>query len=132
MTLVFDAEPLIALFLDEPGAQAVQQLLEHVAEGPEDAWISVVNLGEVVSVLSRKAPRARDELVAWVLSAGIRPASADPVWPQAGWIKGHHRLSLADAFALATAQRLDGELVVRRDPHFEVAPALGVRLLTVG
>jgi predicted nucleic acid-binding protein len=132
MTLVFDAEPLLALFLDEPGADRVRQMLERVAEGSEEAWISVVNLAEIASVLTRKAPGARDELIAWILAAGVRAASADTLWPQAGWIKGQNRISLADAFALATAQHLGAELVVRRDPHFLVASSLGIRLRHLG
>lgn len=40
-------------------------------------------------------------------------------------------MSLADAFALATAREKNAMLVAARDPHFDVARTLGVELLRV-
>lgn len=58
----------------------------------------------------------------------MRPASADETWRGAAEIKAAHALSLADAFAIATAKRKGATLVAGNDPDFAVASKLGVEL----
>lgn len=132
MTFVFDAQALIAYALDEPGADVMEEILNRVREGERPAWCSVVNLAELRYVLLRRSPESADGFVSWCIETGIQQASVDDVWPAAARIKANHTVSLADAFALATAASLDATLVTGRDPDFDVAPSVGVRLLRIG
>jgi len=45
-TIVFDAEPLIAYFCNEPGSDTVETYVDAV-EGTADGYISAINLAEV-------------------------------------------------------------------------------------
>ena len=45
-TVVFDAEPIVAYFCDEPGSDIVEQYVAAV-EGVADGYISAINLAEV-------------------------------------------------------------------------------------
>ena len=111
---VLDASAVIALFLDEPGASQLERLLrERVAR------MSVVNAAEVVDVLVRRHGRAADEVADAVDElAALVPASAD-VAMQAGGLRARlfdrrsRRVSLADCFVLATAER--DEAIVTTD-----------------
>ncbi|WP_231727232.1 hypothetical protein [Halobacterium sp. CBA1132] len=52
-TIVFDAEPLIAYFCNEPGSDTVETYIEAV-EGAADGYISAINLTEVRITESRR------------------------------------------------------------------------------
>jgi predicted nucleic acid-binding protein len=111
MTVVLDACALIALLRDEPGAAVVESLL---GEGPGSCYAHAINLCEVYYDFLRASdePTAR-AAVADLLSAGVVPREdlAPALWQAAGRVKVRHRLSLADAFAVALADALDAELV---------------------
>ena len=59
----------------------------------------------------------------------IVPITDNAIWKEAGKIKGVHTISLADAFAVATAIIKDDKLVVGRDDDFNKAdtPLIKVR-----
>lgn len=61
---VFDAEPLIAHFYDEPGAARVESLLTGVYDGDSTGFLSEVTATEIVYK------------IAW-LEAGDRPTDAE-------------------------------------------------------
>jgi ribonuclease VapC len=132
VTLVFDAQALLAYFLDEPGAARVREMLKSVAAGQEEAWCGLVNLAEVRYVALRERPELADELVDWLLSIGVQPAGADATWWDAADIKAPRKgMSLADAFALATAKAKRATLVAGSDPDMEAANELGIKLVRV-
>lgn len=131
MTLVFDAQPLLAYFLGEPAGRSVREILRAVGAGGEVAWASVVNLAEVDYTLRRRTPRKVGALLEWLLATGVKPASADDTWKEAARIKAEHSIGIADAFALATALEKRATLVVGDDPDFDNADALGVDLKRV-
>lgn len=131
MNIVFDAEPLLAFLKGEAQAPAVRDLLDEVASGRLDGYVSAVNMAEVQYVLERDAPRLAADLVKWLVESSLRIVGAGQTWVDAGRIKARHSISLADAFAIATARQVQGDLVVASDPHFKVASALGVALRTV-
>lgn len=132
MTLVFDAEPLLAFFGGEDGAAAVRDRLLAVAAGHEEAVSNAVNLAEVLYVLRRRDPGRADGLLDWLLQAGIGVAPCEDTWREAARIKALNAVPLGDAFALATAVHTRGTLVVGRDPHFDIAKKLGVDVVRVG
>lgn len=105
MTVVLDSWAVLTLLQDGPGASRVARELER---GPIMSWI---NLGEVLYILRRRhGSREADATVrdlCRVLHVELPP---ETVIRAAAAIKAEHRMSYADAFAVATALRHDGEL----------------------
>lgn len=133
MTLVFDAEPLLARFLGEPGWQSFVRLLDRVAGGQERAYISRVNLAEVRYKLDRRRPGFARGALASLAFDGVEPYPCEPVWEAAASLKARHpALSLGDAFAAATARHVQGDLVVAADKELRrVCTAEGIRVRRV-
>lgn len=107
MTAVLDASALLALLFDEPGAEAVADI---VADG---AAMSAVNLAEVATVLVRN-----DRDPAIILKPVCEQVSVQPftdsdalavgvLYPQVS----SRGLSLGDRACLALAQHLDAPAV---------------------
>lgn len=133
MTLVLDAQPLLAWFLDEPPAERVEAILMRSAEGREAAAASRVTLAEVAFHLQRKNPDRALPSLREVLERGLAAVPCEPAWERAATIKARHAtISLADAFAAATAASLRGELVVSGDDALQRAcVAEGVKVRRV-
>ena len=71
MTVVFDAEPLLAFSFDETGADAVERRRDLVYEGERAGYVPTTNRAEVRCVAGRKTSLARadmriDALRGWV------------------------------------------------------------------
>lgn len=82
-TIVFDAEPLIAYFCDEPGSDTVETYVEAV-EGAADGYISAVNLAEVHYAVRAIDGEARADAVVDVLAeSGIRRVDTEETWAAA-------------------------------------------------
>jgi ribonuclease VapC len=105
--VVLDAWSVIALLRDEPGAAAVERA---IAGG--GALMSWINVGEVLYIESRAAGEtaAAGAVDALVRQVDVRDADAELVLAAAR-IKARHRLSYADAFAVALAQRSHAPLL---------------------
>ena len=70
--VVFDAEPLVAYFCDEPGSDTVETYVDAI-EGPADGYISAVTLAEVHYVVRAIGGEDRADAVIEVLDeSGIR------------------------------------------------------------
>lgn len=118
-TIVFDAEPLIAFFCDEPGSDAVETYIEAV-EGAADGYISAVNLAEVHYVVRAIDGEVRADTVVDVLAeSGIRRVDTEETWSVAADFKAQYAPALGDAFALATASTLDGTLLAGADDDYD-------------
>ncbi|AWB28377.1 PIN domain-containing protein [Halococcoides cellulosivorans] len=118
-TVVFDAEPLVAYFCDEPGSDTVERYVTAV-EGAVDGYISAVTLAEVHYVVRAIDGADRADAVVDVLEeSGIRRVDTADVWRHAAEFKFHHAPSLGDAFALGTAAQIDGTLLVGADDDFD-------------
>jgi PIN domain nuclease of toxin-antitoxin system len=115
-TVVLDASAVVALLLDEPGAEAVESHLMSAS-----ARISTVNAAETVDVLTRVHHVEPDHLATQFedLLSAVTPVSATvDVAMRAGELRARHwrrdqRVSLADCFALATAEA--GDRIVTTD-----------------
>lgn len=104
MRVLFDAEPLLAFAFDEPGADAVEEILEGVYDGDVDGYVTTVNLAEVRYVAARSSsPERADEHVAGLKRMGLREYGVDDLWKRAAAVKTEHTLALGDAYALAAA-----------------------------
>ncbi|MBI4394443.1 MAG: PIN domain-containing protein [Euryarchaeota archaeon] len=127
--IVFDAEPLVAFFLDEPGADRIETFLDEVRAGRASAACSVVNLSEVRYVLARKNKGRAREALTWLQAAGVEAADAIETWDHAADIKAEHAsISLGDAFALATAAERGATLIAWDEDQTSVAKAIGVKV----
>lgn len=118
-TIVFDTEPLVAYFCNEPGSDTVETYVEAV-EGAADGYISAINLAEVHYVVRAIDGEERADAVVDVLGeSGIRRVDTDETWPSAADFKYRYALALGDAFALGTAAHVDGTLLVGADGDYD-------------
>jgi len=107
--------------MDEQGAENVADLLKQVLERKIRGYINVINLAELYYILSRKSRKIADEKERNIKNFGVKivPVNDDALWKEAALLKANHSLSLADAFAAATAKTLKSKLVVGADPEFD-------------
>jgi ribonuclease VapC len=117
---VLDAFAFMAYFENETGAERVEQILQDVRDGKARAFISIINLGEVVYNTERKhgLNKAQDTLaLIQEIPVEVLPADDETV-PAAAHLKANHPISYADAFAIVAAQKLHGT-VVTGGPEFQ-------------
>ncbi|MBX8642909.1 MAG: PIN domain-containing protein [Thermoplasmata archaeon] len=119
--LVFDTSSLLMLYLGEEGAETVAKLLSDVSEGKAKGYVNVVNLAELYYILHRRSEQVAVEKEKNLRAYGVRVYEIDDgeLWRQAAKLEALGSISLADAFAAATAQIIDGELVVGLDDEFD-------------
>lgn len=126
----FDSEAILAFYLDEEGAEVVEDCLEQVQSGAAEGYINVINLTEIYYILSRVNPELAEETERKLRLLGLRvvPVEDDGLWREAARVKAKHSLSLADAFAVATAEVFKSNLVVGSDKEFK---ELNIQLLRI-
>jgi predicted nucleic acid-binding protein len=118
-TVVFDTEPLVAYFCDEPGSDTVERYLDAV-EGTADGFISTVNLAEVHYVVRAIDGETRANTVVDVIGeSGIRNVDTELTWSAAAEFKFRYSPSLGDAFALGTAAHVEGTLLIGADDDYD-------------
>ena len=111
---LFDAWAMMAYFQnEEPAAEQVSQWLEAALRKKVEVYISIINVGEVYyrvgKVLgTQQAEDILNDLVS--LPVQVIPAENELVLSAARW-KMRHAISYADAFAAATAEKLNAVLV---------------------
>jgi len=105
----------MALFNDEPAADAVELLLQKAGLGTHRLLLCVVNWGEIYYSVTRGASLEMAEQKAKEIAAvpiELVPVDADlHLVRQAAIYKATHKLSYADAFAGALAKIRKAELV---------------------
>lgn len=124
-TYVLDAFAVLALFRDEPGADAVEDLIRRARQGDALLAMSVVNLGEVVyRTIRKRGVEAAADALARIGELPVEAVEVDrALATDAAYLKGRHRISYADCVAAALARRLGGTLVTG-DPDFRVFETL--------
>jgi ribonuclease VapC len=125
-----DSSAVLALLQGEPGMQIVRQLLEEAERERAAVYLSVVTLTEIISSLVKTHGEgaARDELQV-VLTMPVQIESPTRAHcAEAGWLRGRHRLSIADAVIAIQVMAADAELV-HKDPEFEAVVGLRQRWL---
>jgi predicted nucleic acid-binding protein len=122
---VLDSFALLAFLADEPGADIVREILEYGQRHDSSVWMSVINLGECLYIVEREQGlTAAHRAIAAVRQLPVKEAIADRERTfAAAHIKAHHKLSFADAFAVALAQEKSAT-VVTGDPEFKQAETL--------
>ena len=130
--LVLDSFALVSLFHREPGWQVVQRALYDQEKARSRAVLNWINWGEFFYIVKRRVGAAKtiDALrLLEQLPIDLFPVD-QPLVQAAAEIKSEHPISYADAFCVATAQRLDAA-VVTNDPEFEsVERLIKIRWLT--
>lgn len=118
-TVIFDAEPLVAYFCNEPGSDTVETYVDAV-EGAADGYISAINLAEVHYIVRAIDGDERADAVVDVLEeSGIRRVDTEQTWRLAADFKFRYSPALGDAFALGTAAHVDGMLLVGADDDYD-------------
>ncbi len=126
MTVVFDAEPLLAFSFDEPGAGTVERWLDRVYDGDVDGYIATINLAEFRYIAIRETSVAQaDSHINTFRDMGLREVSIDSLWSVASELKAAYSPSIGDAYAAAAATTLDEEgqnvtLLVGADDDYDV------------
>jgi predicted nucleic acid-binding protein len=120
LSLVFDSEPLIAYFIGEPSAFKVVELLRKKSDGELNAYINLVNISEIYYIVHRIDPSRVEDKIDYLRNNGIQfiPVLDNDIWKTAAQIKSQYRMSLADAYAAATAIQTESTLVIGRDKEF--------------
>lgn len=122
--LTFDAEPILALFLNEPGATTTAGLLQKIQNNEAKGYINIFNLTEVYYTIARRDPKVAEEKQKLLRLYGLKvvPVEDNGLWREAALIKNKYLLSLGDAFAVATAQAYKSKLVVGSDRELKNLP----------
>ena len=110
MTVVFDAEPLLAFSFDEPGAAEVESWLDQIYDGKINGYVSTINLAEFRYIAARKT--SVDEADAYIdalREMGVNTYDIDELWEAVSGLKTNYALSLGDAYALAAATELEND-----------------------
>jgi predicted nucleic acid-binding protein len=112
--VVLDAWAVLAFLQgEEPAASRVRHLLHEAYSQEVELFLSIINLGEVVYRVGKvRGETEANETLAQIrrLPITIVLASDDAVWAAVRY-KMHYAISYADAFAVATAEKLDAALV---------------------
>lgn len=124
MIKVFDAYAVLCWMQGEPGSAYVEYLMDQAEKNALEIQISAVNIGEVFYHLvkngqSEVAASFLSDIKRRVFPWRVVPASNSRVW-EAAKLKGEYRISYADAFAIALAKEIGGELVTRDPEIIEV------------
>ena len=121
MSVVFDAEALLAFAFDEPGAAAVEEWLDRVYDSEADGLVTTINLAEFRYVAARYAsPEAADAYIADLRRMGVEEYAVDSLWKRVSEVKTDYTVALGDAYALAAAEAVDGTLLVGADDDYDV------------
>ena len=133
---MLDSWAILAWIQNEPGATAVEEVLEEARGRATQASWSVINAGEVYYQLQRRqgqdvAERFWAEALSGRLPLQTIPATNARV-RAAARLKGEFRVSYADAFAMALALELGQPLVTGDNEIRRAADRAGLELEWLG
>ena len=123
--LVLDSFALLSLYHSEPGWRVVQKALYDQDKARTRAVLNWINWGEFLYIVKRRVgPAKTTDALHLLEQLPIELYPIDqPLVRAAAEIKSEHALSYADAFCVATAQRLEAA-VLTNDPEFESVESL--------
>ena len=118
--IVFDSFAILSFLKGEPGSARVKEYLLKVHNKQTTGYISAVNLCELYYIVMREKGYEDAEIVMTSLRDwGLNVVLADEdIAKVAGQFKAQYPLSLADAFAAATSQKL-GACLLTGDTEFK-------------
>lgn len=120
--IILDSWPVIGWLRGEkPATKAMENLLQSAAQGETRIILNLINWGEVIyQTLREFGESTLIEVVSRFeqLPIEMTPIDKELVMAAARW-KAKGGLSYADCFAVATAQKLGGEILTG-DPEFKL------------
>lgn len=118
-TFVLDTSALLCLKENEPGASEVEAVLRRQGKRGT-VFVSFMSIMELAYILEQEqGEAAAREGVLQLKQLPLQVVESDePLGLAAARIKAGHRLSVADAWIAATAERL-GATLVHKDPEFD-------------
>jgi len=122
---VLDSFAVLAYFQAEPGGAKVKSLLKKASAENVPAFLSLINLGEIIYITERKMGRdiAENTLEDILrLPIQIAEASMNRVL-NAAHVKAQYGISYADAFVVSLAQELKATIMTA-DPEFKKVESL--------
>ncbi len=130
VALVFDASALVALIKGETGFEVVRDLLR---DNPGECFAHAINVCEVFyPVLRAEGLETAKQVVVDLAAIGLQTCEDMDAafWQSAAGNKAAYSMSLADAFCVALAQRLNANLVTSDRHELEPLLADGVAQIT--
>lgn len=123
--LVLDSFALVSLFHRESGWERVQAAMYDQEKAKTRAFLNWINWGEFFYIVKRRVGEGRArEAVHLLEQLPIELVPVDqPLVRAAAEIKSDHAVSYADAFCIATAQRVNGT-VLTNDSEFRAVEHL--------
>lgn len=119
--IVLDTKPLIKLFAQEEGWDAVQKILSKIETGEIEAAICVITLTEIYYkyVQERLPDLAKERTQAVKYATYLKKLEInEEAAVKAGEFKGKYGISIADALIAATAY-FEGAIVISDDPDYK-------------
>ena len=116
--VVFDAEPLIAYYWEEPGSDAVETMINRVENGELTGSVNTVTCTEVRYVCGRDDPQTANAY-ATRLRDWFDVVPAERVWQSAADYKRDSTIALGDAFTVATAAAKEATAYTGADDDFD-------------
>ncbi len=128
---VLDSFALLAYFGGEEAGPKVRDLLKEAAEQDRELYLCVVNWGEVLYIIERRAGKEkRDEIARLMNQMHLSIIDADQeITRQAAAYKTKGGISYADCFAAALAKSKKAELVTGDKEFKEVEGDLKIHWL---
>jgi predicted nucleic acid-binding protein len=116
--VVFDAEPLIAYYWDEPGSDGVGAIIGRVEDGELNGSVNRVTCTEVQYVCGRDDPQTAKAYVSRIRN-WFDVVTAEEVWEAAADYKRDNNVALGDAFTLASAATKEATAYTGADGDFD-------------
>lgn len=115
---VLDANAVMRYLSNEPGEGKVAVLIQRAAKGESRLLISVINWGEVLYSLARRAGLSKATADLKALGSIVESVAVDESQAEmAATLKFRYKMGYADTYAAALALRT-GATLVTADPEF--------------
>lgn len=117
---VLDSFALLAFLEAEAGMARVKEILEDAENGHCLAYLSWINLGEVLYITERERGQQKArEVLGHIQALPVQMLEVPPKFViRAAHIKANHRMSYADAFAVVAALE-NGATLLTGDLEFQ-------------
>jgi ribonuclease VapC len=122
---ILDSYALLAYFQAEPAGVKVRNILKDASANRAAVLLSVISLGEIYSIITRKRGEATGREIIKDISSlpvDLVGATTERVLAAAR-VKALHPVSYADAFVVAAAEEFS-VTIVTGDPEFKEAESL--------
>jgi predicted nucleic acid-binding protein len=116
---------MLAYLGNERGAAELEGILESARRNRAQAWMSIIDLGEVLYITEREGSlEEAQRALGMITQLPIDVVDAGPTLTfAAARVKAHHSISYAGAFAVALARSVNAQAVTG-DPEFNQVEAL--------